>query len=47
VAIRAKGKGGYSCGASTEAVQIGPQMPWIHEILQILRAWGTTRGMAQ
>jgi hypothetical protein len=44
VAIRAKGKGGYSCGASTEAVQIGPQMPWIHEIL---RAWGTTRGMAQ
>jgi hypothetical protein len=44
VAIRAKGKGGYSCGASTEAVQIGPQIPWIRAIV---RAWGTNRGMAQ
>jgi hypothetical protein len=39
VAIRAKGSNGYSCGAMTEAVLIGPQMPWIRKILQ---AWGAT-----
>jgi len=43
MAIRAKGNNGFSCGAMTEAVLIGPQMPWIRKILQ---AWGATRGMA-
>ncbi len=37
VAIRAKGNGGYSCGAATEAVQIPPQIPWIR---RTLHAWG-------
>lgn len=37
VAIRARGNNGYSCGASTEAVLIGPQMPWVRKTLQ---AWG-------
>jgi hypothetical protein len=37
VAIRAKGRDGYSCGAVTEAVQMGPQLPWVREML---RAWG-------
>jgi Trypsin len=39
VAIRAKGNNGYSCGAMTEAVLIGPQMPWVRKTLQ---AWGAT-----
>ena len=39
VAIRAKGNSGYSCGAMTEAVLIGPQMPWVRKTLQ---AWGAT-----
>jgi hypothetical protein len=43
VAIRAKGNNGHSCGAVTEAVLIGPQMPWIRKILQ---SWGATRSMA-
>jgi hypothetical protein len=43
VAIRAKGKNGYSCGATTEAVLIGPQMPWVRKTLQ---AWGATWSMA-
>jgi hypothetical protein len=43
VAIRAKGNDGYSCGAMTEAVLIGPQVPWVRKTLQ---AWGTTRSMA-
>jgi Trypsin-like peptidase domain len=43
VAIRAKGYDGYSCGATTEAVLIGPQMPWIRKTLQ---AWGATGSMA-
>ncbi|MGH6812754.1 MAG: S1 family peptidase [Methylocella sp.] len=43
VAIRAKGNNGYSCGASTEAVLIGPQMPWVRKTLQ---AWGVTWSMA-
>lgn len=43
VAIRAKGNNGYSCGAMTEAVLIGPQMPWVRKILQ---AWGATWSMA-
>ncbi|HUZ91149.1 MAG TPA: trypsin-like serine protease [Methylocella sp.] len=43
VAIRAKGKNGYSCGAMTEAVLTGPQLPWIHKILQ---AWGAMGSVA-
>jgi Trypsin len=43
VAIRAKGNNGHSCGAVTEAVLIGPQMPWVRKILQ---TWGATRSMA-
>ncbi len=43
VAIRAKGNNGFSCGAMTEAVLIGPQMPWVRKTLQ---AWGTTWSMA-
>ncbi len=43
VAIRAKGNDGYSCGAMTEAVLIGPQMPWVRKTLQ---AWGATWSMA-
>jgi hypothetical protein len=43
VAIRAKGNNGYSCGAVTEAVLIGPQMPWVRKTLQ---AWGATWSMA-
>jgi hypothetical protein len=43
VAIRAKGNNGYSCGAMTEAVLIGPQMPWVRKTLQ---AWGATWSMA-
>lgn len=42
VAIRANGINGHSCGASTEAVLIGPQMPWVRKTLQ---AWGATRSM--
>ncbi len=37
VAIKANGDGGKSCGASTVAVQLAPQLPWIHETLH---AWG-------
>ncbi len=43
VAIRAKGNNGYSCGGITEAVLIGPQMPWVRKTLQ---AWGATWSMA-
>ncbi len=43
VAIRAKGNNGYSCGAMTEAVLIGPQMPWVRKTLQ---AWGAAWSMA-
>jgi hypothetical protein len=43
VAIRAKGNDGHSCGAMTEAVLIGPQMPWVRKALQ---AWGATWSMA-
>jgi hypothetical protein len=43
VAIRARGNNGYSCGATTEAVLIGPQMPWVRKTLQ---AWGATWSMA-
>ncbi len=43
VAIRAKGNNGYSCGAMTEAVLLGPQMPWVRKTLQ---AWGATWSMA-
>jgi len=43
VAIRAKGNDGHSCGAMTEAVLIGPQMPWLRKTLQ---AWGATWSMA-
>ena len=43
VAIRAKGNNGNSCGAMTEAVLIGPQMPWVRKVLQ---AWGATWSMA-
>ncbi|MGH6830014.1 MAG: S1 family peptidase [Methylocella sp.] len=43
VAIRAKGNNGYSCGGMTEAVLIGPQMPWVRKILG---AWGATWSMA-
>jgi hypothetical protein len=43
VAIRAKGNNGYSCGAMTEAVLIGPQIPWVRKTLQ---AWGATWSMA-
>ena len=34
VAIRAKGNNGYSCGAVTEAVLIGPQLPWLRKSLE-------------
>lgn len=44
VAIRAKGAKGYFCGASTEAVLLGPQLPWIRETL---RSWGAAWSMAQ
>jgi Trypsin len=44
VAIRAKGNYGNSCGAMTEAVLIGPQMPWVRKTLQ---AWGATWSMAR
>jgi hypothetical protein len=37
VAIRAKGTGGYACGASTEAVKIAPQLPWIRDTVQAWR----------
>ncbi len=43
VAIRARGDNGNSCGASTEAVLIGPQMPWVRKTLQ---AWGATWSVA-
>jgi hypothetical protein len=43
VAIRAKGNNGFSCGAMTEAVLIGPQVPWVRKTLQ---AWGATWNMA-
>ena len=43
VAIRAKGNDGHSCGAMTEAVLIGPQMPWVRKTLQ---ASGATWSMA-
>lgn len=43
VATRAKGNNGYSCGAMTEAVLIGPQMAWVRKTLQ---AWGATWSMA-
>jgi Trypsin len=43
VAIRAKGNNGFSCGAVTEAVLIGPQMPWVRKTLQ---GWGATWSMA-
>jgi hypothetical protein len=41
VTIRAKGNDGYSCGALTEAVLTGPQLPWIRKILQSWRATGS------
>lgn len=44
VAIRAKGDNGYSCGAITEAVLAGPQLPWIRKILH---AWGATGSVAR
>lgn len=44
VAIRAKGTGGYACGASTEAVKIGPQLPWIRDTVQ---AWELPGPLAQ
>jgi hypothetical protein len=44
VAIRAKGNYDYSCGAVTEAVLVGPQLPWISETL---RSWGASVSMAQ
>ena len=37
VAIKAKGSNGYFCGAMTEALLIGPQVPWIDKTLQ---GWG-------
>jgi hypothetical protein len=43
VAIRANGINGHSCGATTEAVLIGPQMPWVRRILQ---SWGAAWSMA-
>jgi hypothetical protein len=43
MAIRANGNNGHSCGASTEAVLIGPQLPWVRKTLQ---AWGATLSMA-
>jgi Trypsin len=43
VAIRANGNNGHSCGASTEAVLVGPQLPWVRKTLQ---AWGATLTMA-
>jgi hypothetical protein len=42
VAIRAKGNNGYACGAETEAVLTGPQLPWIHEILV---AWSGAKNL--
>jgi Trypsin len=42
VAIRAKGEDGYACGADTEAVLTGPQLPWIHEILD---AWSGAKNL--
>ncbi|MGH6800426.1 MAG: S1 family peptidase [Methylocella sp.] len=42
VAIRANGVNGHSCGATTEAVLIGPQMPWVRKTLQ---AWGAAWSM--
>ena len=42
VAIRAKGNNGYACGAVTEAVLTGPQLPWIHEILV---AWSGAKNL--
>jgi hypothetical protein len=44
VAIQAKGQGGYSCGAATRAVLIGPLMPWIRDTL---RSWGAAWSMMQ
>jgi hypothetical protein len=44
VAIRAKGAGGYYCGAVTEAVLIAPQLPWLEETL---RSWGEPLGGAK
>jgi hypothetical protein len=44
VAIRARGKNGQSCGFMTEAVLIGPQIPWISETLRSWRvAWSTAK----
>jgi hypothetical protein len=37
MAIKANGEGGYQCGASTVAVQLGPHLAWIFETL---KAWG-------
>ena len=42
VAIRAKGEDGYACGAETEAVLTGPQLPWIREILD---AWSGAKNL--
>jgi hypothetical protein len=44
VAIKANGEGGYKCGASTVAVQLAPQLPWIRKTLQ---AWGAVQGLAE
>ncbi len=44
VAIMANGEGGRQCGASTIAVQLAPQLPWIREKLQ---AWGASQRPAQ
>jgi hypothetical protein len=44
VAIKARGEGGNPCGDSTVAVQLAPQLPWIHTTLQ---AWGAVQGLAQ
>jgi Trypsin len=43
VAIKANGEGGYHCGASTVAVQLAPQLPWIRKTLH---AWGVVLGLA-
>jgi|SRR5579875_607104 hypothetical protein len=43
VAIRAKGINGYSCGDVTEAVLIGPQLPWLHKSIEDLSAPGRPR----
>jgi hypothetical protein len=42
VAIRAKGNDRYACGAETEAVLTGPQLPWIRETLD---AWSATKAL--